>query len=239
MPAYTLKRKTRRTSKAPAKKRSRSSIPRALGDQTRCYVSSYFEVDAAQPDTDAAQGGVFGYSIKCDPMDATVTTDKSTTNTGVVAVSLKGADNAPLASGSALTIQRLAHLKLMYRQYRVDSVSVKVTTDRSCGLDNPLLALNDKGAPGCVTLVGNAMAQAHKSKVLTESNRTMSYGWKPKSSQERDFHMVGDKINNDNAQYIKFLQEIEPHKNTTCKHRIELSFALTLKDSQMGVAAGN
>lgn len=247
MTSYTLKKSTkkRRTStKAPAAKRARSSTPRnALGDSTTVLLSAYVEVDATQAAGATGKGGVVGYSIKCDPVGAKFGVSAgSIPQDGLLQVKARDASNVQIiapdgqAAGN-IAFPRMTTIQALYRQYRVNSVSCKVTTDRHCGLDNPLIALNDKGAQTAVTSVGVAMSQAHRSKVLTEADRTMQYGWKPKTAQEREFHMIADGIQDDNAQFIKILQELEPNASNaevTCKHRIELSMSITLKDSRMG-----
>jgi hypothetical protein len=246
------KRKSTTSRRAPVKRAAKRTVRRAapyrassnaLGDSTTVLVSAYFEVDAQQPAplADAAQnqarGGVVGYSIKCDPMAAKCTIAGAVPTGGALALYGRDADNAQFQSGTAIAFPRLTQLKELYRQYRVNSVSCKVTTDRHCGLDNPLIALSDKGAAQAVTAVGKAMSQAHRSKVLTEADRTMQYGWKPKTTSERDFHMIADGIADDNAQFVKILQELEPNAESyvaTCKHRVELVMSVTLKDSRMG-----
>ena len=48
------------------------------------------------------------------------------------------------------------------------------------------IMLQDKGESTPCVSVGQAMSQAHKAKVLTEADRTMSYGWTAKTASEKE-----------------------------------------------------
>ena len=153
---------------------------------------------------------------------------------GTVLVNMTDATNAEIADGGELSFNRLTNVLTLYRQYRVNSVKINVTVDRECGLDNALIMLQDKGESTPCVSVGSAMSQAHKAKVLTEADRTMSYGWTAKTSDEKEFHTINDKINDVRAQYLKVLQEVEPKLAGKCKHRIEVICSVTLRDSKSG-----
>ena len=147
-------------------------------------------------------------------------------------VAKRDGNNNTIADDGKLAFGRLTEFSKLYRQYRVNSCTVKITTDRVCGLDNPLLALCDRGDATPVSTVGSAMSQAHKSVILTESSRTMNYGWKPSTAEEREYSMITQGIGVHNLNYIKILQEMEKQADCTLKHKVELLFSVTLKDSK-------
>ena len=155
--------------------------------------------------------------------------------TGTVLANLTDANNANInIAGGELSFSRLANFLTLYRQNRINSVKIHVTVDRECGLDNPLLMLQDRGDSNPIVSVGQAMSQAHKAKVLTEADRTMSYGWTAKTSDEKEFHTINDQVNDVRAQYLKVIQEQEPKTAGKCKHRIEVICSVTLRDSKAG-----
>ena len=142
------------------------------------------------------------------------------------------AANVEIADGGELSFNRLTNFLTLYRQYCINSVKINVTVDRECGLDNALIMLQDKGESTPCVSVGEAMSQAHKAKVLTEADCTMSYGWTAKTTDEKEFHTISDTINDVRAQYLKVLQEVEPKTSGKCKHRIEVICSVTLCDSK-------
>ena len=230
--------KKRRGQQVPARKRAaskpsygkrtypyKSSVP---SDGQKLMVSTYFEIEATQPSADA-NGGTLGYSIQLDPTNCLLTS--VSTGNGMT-VSKRDGTNAVIADGSSLTFGRLAEFQKLYRQFRVDSCSIKITTDRICGLDNPLICLTDRGDATPCSTVGTAMTQAHKSTILTESSRTMNYGWKPSTPEEREYCMITQGIGVHNQNYIKVLQEVETKSDAVLKHKVELMFTVTLKDSK-------
>ena len=147
------------------------------------------------------------------------------------------AANQPMGDGALLTFNRLTAFLHLYRQYRVNSVKINVTVDKECGLDTALIMLQDKGDGTPCISVGLAMGQAHKAKVLTTADRTMSYGWTAKTTDEKEYHTLSDTISDNRAQYLKILQEAEPKAGGKCKHRVEVICSVTLRDSK--AAAGN
>jgi hypothetical protein len=84
------------------------------------------------------------------------------------------------------------------------------------------------------------MSQAHKSKILTEADRTMVYGWKPKTVQDKEWYPTSaiDGISDADSHFIKVLQDIEKKDAATAarslKHRIEVTASVSLKDSTVG-----
>ena len=236
MPANSTYAKKRPASsrRAPMKsaKRRTTYAPKVDSDSMNMLVTSYFEVATSQnADAALALGGTFGYSLKCDPIQMAIVSDNTGSTLGVKALN---ASNTVMTDGAFLPFERLASFLTLYRQYKVNSVKINVTVDRDCGLDNAVIMLQDKGDSTPITQVGAAMSQAHKSKVMTESDRTMSYGWTAKTTDEKEFHTINDMINPLRAQYLKVLQEIEPKEGGKCKHRIEVICSVTLRDSKSG-----
>ena len=231
--AYPKKRTNQRY---PVKKKGKSSYGKRSypyasatpADGQQILVSSYFEVEAVQPAADA-DGGLLAYSIQMDPMNCLLTS--TGVGNGVTVLKRDGNNNA-IVDGGTLSFGRLAEFSKLYRQYRINSCTVKITTDRVCGLDNPLLALCDRGDATPISTVGSAMGQAHKSVILTESSRTMSYGWKPSTPEEREYSMITQGIGALNLNFIKILQEMEKQPDCVLKHKVELMFSVTLKDSK-------
>ena len=218
----------KRASKSSYGKRSypyRASVP---SDGQQMLVSSYFEIEAAQP-AENADGGHLAYSIQLDPMNCLLTS--MGTGNGVT-VGKRDGTSAAIADGGNLTFGGLSEFSKLYRQFRIDNCTVKITTDRVCGLDNPLIALTDRGDAAPCSTVGSAMSQAHKAVILTESSRTMSYGWKPTTPEEREYCMITQGVGIHNRNYIKILQEMEKHDDCVLKHKVELMFTVTLKDSK-------
>ena len=144
--------------------------------------------------------------------------------------------SSAIADESHLSFPKLLKFGDIYRQYRIDYVKINITTDRECGLDNPVIMLTDKGDGAPLTSVASAMTQAHKEAILTESKRTCSYGWKPSTAQEREYHFVGQDLALSEKNVIKVLQDVEPKANGVCKHRVSVIAQITLKDSK-GVSA--
>lgn len=248
MPGYKRKPYAA-TRRAPAKRRApaRYAAPRrALSTSTNTrdmcteICSSYFEVWGQQSPT--GQAGTMAYSLKVDPINCKLVlgssqnmTDPQNPVNHLSVTAHDGADAAITSDTTNIAFSRLNVLKDLYRQMRVNSISIRVTADRGCGLDNPMIALTDKGDKACVVQVGAAMGQAHRSKVLTESDRTLSYGWKPRVSADYDWHMISDELGQSDSTYLKVLQELEKKVEAggaTCKHRVEITISVSLKDSK-------
>ena len=83
-----------------------------------------------------------------------------------------------------------------------------------------------------MTSVATAMSQAHKEAILTESKRTCSYGWKPSTSNEKDYRMTSGALGIGEQNVIKVLQDVEPKNGGVCKHRVTITASVTLKDSK-------
>ena len=238
MPAKKSARKNAK-SKGAAKHNRKSTRAPATRDGMRMTLSTYIEVAAAQPanivnangdTTINAVGGVVGYSIKCDPANLTVRVGKQ--STGQLNVSrINPATSGELAESVRVSMERFEKFKTMYRQFRVDSVSLKITTDRHCGLDNPVLMLQDTDDATPVVDAQQAYIQAHKSAIMTESNRTCYYSFRPTTAEQKQFHNISDGVAS-RPQYLKVLQELEPNSSAVCKHRIEVTMQVSMKDSK-------
>lgn len=211
-------------------------------DGQSLLVSSYFEVEAKQASANAT-GGLMAYSIRVDPVKATVKIASGANVTGTIAegaqsFTVKDGANGniiePNAAEGDLPFTRLAAFQNLYRQYKVNSFSIKVTADRECGIQNPMIMLTDRADDEPCVSVKKAMDQGHISKVLTESNRTMSYGWRPKTTMDREYHNINDLWNAKDCYYLKILQQTEPKNDGICTHRVEVVASVTLKDSKSG-----
>jgi hypothetical protein len=249
------KKKAPYRKKAPMRRTKRSyGAKRSYGGGSKPYdgqnviVSSYMEVQTSQKTTDAgkhANGGFVGYSIPCNPNNCLVkyvATPKGTDENGIASnghltAGAVQADNAVISSGGKVSFTRLDQLSVLYRQFRINSFTIKVTVDRHCGLDNPLMICSDRLDDSAPTLPRHLLDQAHKTKVLTEADRTMTYTWVSKTPREKEFHMLQDRSLTDIV-YLKVFQEIEPNATTVCKHRIEITASVSLKDSASAAIAG-
>lgn len=228
--------------KAPAKKTSkpRNQItrrPKSVSnfDGQNLLVSQYFEVELTQPAN--GEGGVIAYSIACDVNKCILRLKP----TGGMMTSKHAVEIASTADGNGtMSFERFTQFKALFRQYKVNAVSIAVTADRECGLDNPVIFLTDKGeqTPAPLNDIGKAMAQPHKQHMLTESRRTCKYGWKPKTAQEKEYQMVHSQYSEPDLTTIKVLQEVEPKDNGKCTHKVAIRFLATLKDGK-ALTAGN
>ena len=192
----------KRTLRTALKGRKRTTAKRtrwastAIRDSMKLTVSSYIEIQAQQPDqADNAKGGVVGYSIKCDPSNLQVEIGAQVPPGGTMLVNrMNPATGVAYPVGERVSLDRYERFKSLYRAFRVDSVSLKVTTDRHCGIDNALIGLQDQNVSTPCVDINQAMAQAHKSTVMTEANRTTYYSYKPTSAQQREFHRMSDGV---------------------------------------------
>ena len=236
MPARSTYAKKRPASsrRAPVKSAKRwTYAPKVDSDSMNMLVTSYFEASVTQPnEANQATGGVFGYSLKCDPCAMAMKMSGTANGNGTVLVNLFDAANANTdINGGQLPFARLSNLLAMYRQCRIDSVKINVSVDRDAGLQNALNMLQDKGEDTPCVSIGQAMSQAHKSKIHTESDQTTSYGWTA-CGQDLEYHTINDKVSDVNAHYLKVLQEVEPQAGGKCKHRIDVICSVTLRDSK-------
>ena len=138
-----------------AKKTYVSRAPSVRFDGQTMLISQYFEVGFIQPvrtgtgtQADPYQnvpnGGVMAYSIGCDPNNCVVKVGLAQGTLGEVKIG-DGVNAEAHNASKTITFDRFDQFKKIFRQYKVDNVSVSITTDRECGLDNPVIALCDKG----------------------------------------------------------------------------------------------
>lgn len=211
-------------------------------DGQNILVSQYFEVTLKQPSVGMA-GGVLAYSIACDPNNCRLTLAEAGNNLigsegGVVISNDITAAGGAFANGiksKDLEFQRFNQFKGIFRQYKVNKVGVQVTVDRGCGLDNPVIFLTDKGEaiPKPVTSVTTAMNQGHKAYVLTEAKRQVRYGWRPSTTDEKQYHMLHDAIDVNDMTTLKVLQDIEVGAaDSVCKHQVVVTMLCSMKDSK-------
>ena len=223
-----MKYNAKQAGKKPVYKRGAKGTRKAgiPYDGQKLLMSSYVEINLKQ-DAAAPEGGVMAYSLVCDPLDMKL---KLASSTGSV-ISASDGINA-IASDSAISFPRFQQFTDLYRQYKIDWVKLSITTDRECGLDNPVITLTDKADPAAVTVVSKAMSQAHKEAILTESKRTMSYGWKPSTASEKEYRMTSSAVQIGEQNCVKVLQDVEPKSDASCKHRVTITAGVTFKDQK-------
>ena len=129
-------------------------------DGQKLLLSSYAEVILDQPAADA-DGGVMAYTLACDPKHMNIKLDK----TGNGSISASSGD-AVIADNAELSFQALTKFEGIYKQYKVDWVKVAITTDRDCGLDNPVVTLTQKGNAASVTSMASTFSQPHKESIF-------------------------------------------------------------------------
>ena len=224
--------------KKPIMKRSTTKrIPRAPSDGQNLLITSYFEVSNKQ----AANAGdnnsdtKLSYSIRCDPRDCKLTLSGNAVALHGEGVSVAKADGTQLintgSSSNDLAFSRFAQFAPLYRQYKINSVKLDVMVDRECGLDNPLMFSTDKADSTPASNIGTLVGAAHKEFTMTESRRLGKYGWKPSSSQDKDYRNMSQELSDNDAHFVKVYQDINAKNNGICKHRVTVTINATLKDS--------
>ncbi len=227
-----VKRKVAPKKGAYKKKPMRSLVPR---DGTSLLCSSYFEIQNLQPGGGATNQKL-SYSIKCDPKGLTLLASNAcvanATTAGLFAN--KGDNLALIPAGQTnglIPVARFTQFSGIYKQYRIQSIKVSVIVDRECGLENPISFTSSKGNNQPHDNMGGIVSGAHKSYTMTEARRTANYGWTAKTSEDREYRMASQGIAEGEAQFIKVFQEIEPKDQGLCRHRVNVSLNLVMKDS--------
>lgn len=219
--------KKKAVAKKPAYKK-KAYVPRAPKfDGTNLLLSNYFEVKLAQT---GVQPGIMAYSLICDIDNMLLTLAK----TGDGAISAGNGVDA-IATGSKLAFPQYNNHVALFNMYKTNFVRISVTTDRGCGLDNPVIFLTDSNDGTPVTVVSKAMAQPHKQYTMTESRRTAKYGWTAKSIQEKEYAIVGQPKSSSagiHLRAIKVMQDIEGKADETCTHRVTIQVGVTLRDGK-------
>ena len=195
------------------------------GDVMKLTLNNYVEIDYTQGG--AAAGGVMAYSLVANPNHMAL--KFSTNGAGTISAN-NGTAAGVIADGSELAFPLLAQFKSIYNQYKIDYVKLSISTDKECGLDNPVLALQDKAENTPETSIPKVMTQPHKESLLTENRRTCTYGYRPRTSQEKDFKMCDQPLALGDETALKILQDVEGKANSSCKHRVSITCGITLKD---------
>lgn len=208
--------------------------PRTSWDGTTILCQTYFELTLKQAASDTNPVGKMAYSIKCDPRTCTLLLPQ-------VAVALNAAQGLSVDKGDGtalmeaasgnLAFSRYATFAPLYGQYKINSVKINVDVDRECGLDNPVCFSCDKAIAAPSANMSEVMASAHKQHTMTESRRTAKYGFTPKG-QDKDWRNTNQDLHNNDSNYLKVYQEVEPKNQGICKHRVTVLMSVTLKDSQ-------
>jgi len=238
---YKKKTATTYKKKAPARKRQ-------TFDGRTLLANAYFEVNQTGNDERA-----IAYAIRCDPNELRVMGTRAGANLATTD-GLKVHDGTGKADGSGTFYAEGTKLpclmydreKTMWRLYRVNSITVKITVDAKCK-DNPVVCLQDYGdfgaGAGGADMVpasyANCMAQPHKSHIITDSRRVITYGHKCSTAEERDWVTS---LQSNKTTFIKIFQQLEPEKlqshdgntlvpiQSTCVHRVEVLFNMSFKD---------
>lgn len=226
---------------SPFAKRRRTIVPRGMPsgrDQTSVTVTAYFEVKLTQP-LAAAAGGHMAYVLKLDPAHAAIVLSTTNTNNAVLSANQGGVAALELgtANNRALPFPRFAKYRDLFTQYRIDGAKVEISTDRECGLENPVITLTDKADSTPVVDIQTAVQQSHKSTLPTESKRMVYYSWSPKTTADRDFHKFDSAgIDGNSAHYLKILQDVPAINGGKCTHRVTVTMRVTVKDQSDGHA---
>lgn len=140
-------------------------------DGRNLLVTQYLEVE--ETGTTARN---LGYAIACDPSNMLIHGARAAGN-AVTDLGMKVQDGAGNYKSVNEPIPALLfnREKSMWRLFRVNRVTVKVTADARC-CENPLIFLTDKGNSTVPTNYAQCMAQAHKSHIITEQRRQVQYG---------------------------------------------------------------
>jgi hypothetical protein len=147
------------------------------------------------------------------------------------------ADNgqgAIIDSAHPLAFPKFTSFAALFREYRVNQAQVKVRVDSGCGLENPVITCQDKGANNVIDTMKKALTGAHQSHSMSANKRELKYGLK-NSGQDRDYHPASgnSSIDAEAKKYIKVFQQIPKGDAThVCKHQVQVMLSLTLRDSR-------
>jgi hypothetical protein len=209
--------------RAPAKKTYKRKAPaRQMTDGQSIICNAYCEIHKA---LDANNDSSISYSLNIDPKNALLVL-----NTGSDA---KVGDEAGTAlPQNTLTYSKFNTFKGIYNQYRINSATIKVRVDATCGLENAVITSNDKGSNVVVSSMASALCGAHKSHSMTTSRRELTYTIK-NVGQDLDFLSTDDGQAQTEAskRYIKVFQKL-PAGAHTCEHQVSVLLNVTLKDSK-------
>lgn len=190
-----------------------------LKDGTSMVVSTYFEIESGS----LTVGGKVGGSIRLDPMNFIVNpiTDCSVSD---------GLGGAGLQQATTLSFDRLSLVRQLYSQFKVNSVTLKVTADNS-ELDNLLCVCANRADATPVQSIALMKAQAHKELCPDSAHRQLSYTHKFEG-EEAEFHMFNTGIHPTNTTFLSVFQEIEQSPVAKdVKLRCDVIMSLVAKDS--------
>lgn len=218
------KRKAKPKSKPVYKKRAPIRRSRPISSGTSLLVNAYFEAHKA---LDSNSESDIAYSICIDPKVGGIIA-----GTGVSFKDGGDGNGATIADGSNLSFTKYNTFATLFNEYRVNSATIKVRTDASCGLENAVICSQDKGDSTVVGNMAKAMTGAHKSYSMTTSRRELTYGCK-NVGQDLDFRSTNDNTTlvEGAKKYLKVFQKI-PAGTGNCEHQIQVMLSLTLKDSK-------
>lgn len=224
-PKYVAKRKTY----AP-RRPLRSNF-----DGVNMIASAYFEVLVKNA---AGASAPMSYSIRCDPNNLKLKLPVNAVAIGNAGYATDKGDTNPIVAtdGSAavglIPLQKFGQFKTNYLQYKVNKIDLKVLVDKAC-LDNQICFSTDRQLDTPLLNMHQVMSAAGKRYIPTESRREFSYGWKPKTTDEREYLTLNTVIEDDKANHLKVFQAMETAaEDTTCIHRVNLMVSFTLKDSK-------
>lgn len=202
----------------------RATVPRAPRfDGQKLLVNGYCEITKAL----GAEEGVMSYSIAVDPKNPLITLTAG-------ANALDGAAPPAALVADKLSLPKWNTMQQLFHQYRIDSVTVTIRVDASCGLENRLIILNDKGDSTVVGSMQSAVSGAHKEYSMTQSNRQAKYTYTCRG-QERDFFSTNTNQNMSASEltHLKVFQKLPAGLTThICEHQVTVMFNLTMKDTQ-------
>lgn len=216
-------RKATKKPRAKTTYKRRAPARRAPIDGQNILVNAYFEAKKNL----AAGESFISYSICIDPKEPLITK-------GAGVTVWDGADAPAQLAGDSLNLQKYTTFKDLFNQYRINSATVKVRVDGSCGLENAVITSNDKGVETAIGSMKSALSGAHKSHSMTVSRRELSYGMKC-SGQDLDFMTTNSAQATIPAEkkYIKVFQKLPAGSDqTVCEHQVQVLLNLTLKDSK-------
>lgn len=218
------KRKPAPKKRAPVRRKAPIRRSRPLSSGTSLLVNAYFEAHKA---LDSASESDIAYSICIDPKVGAIIA-----GTGVTFKDGGDGNGAVIAGGSNLSFNKYNTFATLFNEYRVNSATIKVRTDATCGLENAVICSQDKGDSTVVGNMAKAMTGAHKSYSMTVSKRELTYGCK-NTGQDLDFQSTGtnNTLVEGAKKYLKVFQKI-PAGTGNCEHQIQVMLSLTLKDSK-------
>ena len=210
--------------RAPAKKAvyKRKAPAHQMMNSQSIICNAYCEIHKA---LDANNDSAISYMINIDPKTANLVLNAGSSATVGDAV------------GTALPQNKVSFAKFntskdIYHQYCINSATIKVWVDATCGLQNSVITSNDRGSNVVVSSMASALSGAHRPHSMTTSKHELTYTIK-NVGQDADFLSTDDDQTQTEAskRYIKVLQKL-PAGAHTCEHQVSVLLHLTLKDTK-------